>query len=101
MTVAQWFLALGAFFALGLVLFAIFEKRGMQHVAGARAYVPGEPVSLSYAVWYVGSHFPLSICAFGFLFGLLFGGLSVHFFWHWCPPGSISTGMLSIPLLGG
>ena len=24
--------------------------------------------------------------------GLFIGGLGVHFFWHWCPPGSISAG---------
>lgn len=26
------------------------------------------------------------------VFGMVFGGLAVHFFWHWCPPGSISAG---------
>lgn len=26
------------------------------------------------------------------LFGMFFGGLAVHFFWHWCPPGSLSAG---------
>ena len=29
--------------------------------------------------------------------GMLAGGLATHFFWHWCPPGSISTGMLTVP----
>lgn len=26
------------------------------------------------------------------IFGMVFGGLAVHFFWHWCPPGSVSAG---------
>jgi len=26
------------------------------------------------------------------IFGMVFGGLAVHFFWHWCPPGSVSGG---------
>jgi GcrA cell cycle regulator len=39
---------------------------------------------------------PLSI----FIMGTFAGGLAVHFFWHWCPAGSINTGMLHV-LLGG
>ena len=27
-----------------------------------------------------------------FVLGLVAGGLAVHFWWHWCPPGSLSTG---------
>jgi len=27
-----------------------------------------------------------------FVLGLIAGGLAVHFWWHWCPPGSLSSG---------
>lgn len=27
-----------------------------------------------------------------FFWGVLVGGLAVHFNWHWCPPGSVSGG---------
>lgn len=26
------------------------------------------------------------------VFGMLFGGLAVHFFWHWCPTGLSAQG---------
>lgn len=28
------------------------------------------------------------------LFGMIFGGLIVHFWWHWCPVGTVSLGLL-------
>jgi len=100
MTIAQWFLALGAFFALGLVLFALAEKRGIAWEARA-GYSSRSPVSLSYAIWYVGHHFPLSLVAGGLFLGLMIGGLSVHFVWNWCPPGSTSIGSVAMFILGG
>jgi hypothetical protein len=39
---------------------------------------------------------PLSI----WIMGVFCGALATHFFWHWCPAGSISTGMLRF-LSGG
>jgi hypothetical protein len=47
----------------------------------------GKP-TLSFEVYSLGKNFPLAIA----LLGLLLGGLLVHFFWHWCPPGSQSMG---------
>jgi predicted outer membrane lipoprotein len=74
---------------LAITFFVIFEALAFKH--GSRTN------SLSHAVYTVGAKWPLSI----FLMGMFAGGLAVHFFWHWCPPGSISSGMLQIPLLGG
>jgi len=44
--------------------------------------------TLSRSVWELSIHFPLII----YLAGMLSGGLAVHFWWHWSPPGSISEG---------
>lgn len=46
--------------------------------------------SLSRALFNLSLRFPLSIM----LFGALIGGVAVHIFWHWCPPGSNSFGFL-------
>jgi uncharacterized integral membrane protein len=56
-----------------LVFFAIFEYRGLAHWQRQH--------SLSRFVWIIGQKWPLSIA----LWGLVFGGLLVHFFWNWCP----------------
>ncbi len=76
---------------LGAILFfAVFEAIAFRH--GSRTN------TLSHAVYTVGAKWPLSI----FLMGNFVGGLAVHFFWHWCPPGSVSTGMLMLhSILGG
>ena len=52
-----------------------------------KAVKKGTP-TLSRSVWDLFRVFPLS----GVALGMLFGGLLVHFFWHWCPPGSVSNG---------
>jgi hypothetical protein len=39
---------------------------------------------------------PVSI----WIMGVFCGALATHFFWHWCPAGSTSTGMLRV-LSGG
>lgn len=52
--------------------------------------------TLSTAIYTLGARWPLSI----YLMGMFSGGLAVHFFWHWCPAGSISEGLLQLlPLL--
>lgn len=65
---------------LAIVFFAFFEARAFRY--------PERTNTLSHAVYMLGSKWPLSI----FLMGMFAGGLAVHFFWHWCPPGSISGG---------
>lgn len=46
--------------------------------------------TLSAFVWGVSTAFPPII----FLAGMVIGGLCVHFWWHWCPAGSFSTGAI-------
>jgi hypothetical protein len=60
--------------------FAVFEAKAFDH--------PERTNTLSHAVYTIGAKWPLSI----FLMGNFAGGLAVHFFWHWCPAGSVSGG---------
>ena len=60
--------------------FAVLEARAFRH--------PERQRTLSRAIYEIGAKWPLSI----WLGGLITGGLAVHFFWHFCPPGSISGG---------
>ncbi len=65
---------------LVIVFFIYFERRAFKH--------PERQNTLSRWIYNIGSSWPLSI----FLMGMLCGGLAVHFFWHWCPVGSITGG---------
>lgn len=65
-----------------LAAFIFFEVRALRDPKNPKR------MTLSRFVFTVGAKFPLSI----FLMGMVVGGLAVHFFWHWCPPGSISGG---------
>jgi hypothetical protein len=73
---------LGTFGAIAF--FAVFERYAFNH--------PGRVNTLSAFVFQIGARFPLSI----FIMGMFIGGLAVHFFWHWCPAGSVSTGLLDL-----
>jgi hypothetical protein len=87
--ISYWLLwpgAIGFWFTLGIILFAVFEARGMRH--GERK----DRISLSFFLYTIGSKFPLSILAAGLFTGLFIGGLGVHVLWHYCPPGSLSGG---------
>ena len=44
--------------------------------------------TLSRFVWEVSQQWPLVPV----LYGMVLGGLAVHFWWHWSPPGSKSEG---------
>jgi hypothetical protein len=55
-----------------LVWFSIFEARAWNHL--------GERHTASRFIAQLGKSWPLSI----WLWGLLMGGLAVHFFWPWC-----------------
>lgn len=61
-----------------VVTFAVFETYALVR----------HKLTLSRYTYNISASWPLSI----FLLGLLAGGLAVHFFWHWCPPGSVSGG---------
>lgn len=69
---------IGALLAIGF--FAYFETRALRH--------PDRQNTLSFFVYTIGSKFPLSI----WFMGVFCGGLAVHFFWHWAPPGSVTGG---------
>lgn len=68
-----------------IIFFAIFEARAFKY--------PTSQNTLSMAIYTLGSKWPLSI----FIMGMFCGGLAVHFFWHFCPAGSLSTGALTVP----
>jgi hypothetical protein len=74
---------IGIFIAIGF--FAWFEADAFRH--------PERTNTLSHFIFTIGSKWPLSI----WLMGLFAGGLATHFFWHWCPAGSLSTGWLFYP----
>lgn len=63
-----------------IAFFAYFEARAFRH--------PERQNTLSRFIYNIGSQWPLSI----WLMGAFAGGLATHFFWHFCPPGSISGG---------
>lgn len=68
---------------IGAVLFfAFWEWYAFRH--------PERTNTLSRWIYDLGSKWPLSI----WIMGVFAGVLASHFFWHWCPPGSISTGAL-------
>ncbi len=60
--------------------FAAFESYALVH----------DKTTLSRFTWNASQAWP----PLPFVAGLIAGGLAVHFWWHWCPPGSLSTGML-------
>lgn len=44
--------------------------------------------TLSMYVWMLTQSWP----PIEFILGIIIGGLAVHFWWHWMPPGAISQG---------
>lgn len=81
-----WPIGIVIWVALGWAAFAWFESRALAH--GARK----DQITLSMFVYTVGAKFPLSILLAGLIIGIFIGALGVHFYWHWCPPGSLSAG---------
>lgn len=69
---------------LAIAYFTVFEVLGFIR--------PGKYNTLSHAVYTVGAHWTLAI----FIMGMFAGTLGTHLFWHWCPSGSTSTGMLQL-----
>lgn len=67
---------------VAIIWFAVFELLAFRH--------PDRFNTLSHFVFIIGSRWPLSI----WIMGVFCGVLAAHFFWHWCPAGSISTGAL-------
>jgi len=67
-----------AWFLGSILVFAILESYALK---------TGR-LTLSRYTYDIGAHWPLFLV----LWGMVTGGLAVHFFWHWCPPGSVSGG---------
>ena len=72
----KWVWIWTAYLALTAIEFAVLE------------YMGWDVLTLSRYVWNLSQEWPLFI----FLCGALTGGLAVHFWWHWNPPGSKSEG---------
>lgn len=65
---------------VAVLYFAVFEYLGFKY--------PTRFNTLSHAVYEVGYHWTFAV----FLMGGFSFGLATHFFWHYCPAGSISGG---------
>lgn len=89
-----WPIGITIWLILGWAAFAYFEAKALNHNARK------DQITLSYFCYTIGSKFPLSILLAGIMIGGFFIGLGVHVLWHYCPPGSISTGMLPMLLQG-
>jgi hypothetical protein len=70
--------------AIAIGGFAWLERRAFRR--GTRL------ATLSFAVWKLSETFPLAVYAFVAVLFALMGVLGAHFFWHWCPPGSVNVG---------
>lgn len=81
-----WAIGIASWLALGWLAFAYFEDRAIRNSGDPNRH------TLSNAVYTLGKDFPLSIFVLGLVVGLFWGALAVHFYWHWCPAGSISAG---------
>lgn len=51
-----------------------------------------DTLTLSRFVWDATLDHPLLVIGAVYLLGEVHGGLAVHFWWHWAPPGSASKG---------
>ncbi len=80
-----WPLGIAFWLLLGFFEFGVLEARALK---SSDARKP----TLSYFVYYVTSKFPLAAILGAFVTGGVMWGLAVHFWWHWCPPGSLTGG---------
>lgn len=80
-----WPVGIALWALLGWVEFGYFETKALKSPSPSR-------VTLSYFVYYVSSKFPLAIALGMLMVGIFIGTLSTHFWWHYCPPGSVSAG---------
>lgn len=80
-----WPIGIALWLALGFFEFGVIEKNALA------SSDPKKP-TLSFFIFYVTSKFPLAAIIGAFVTGGVMWGLAVHFWWHFCPPGSISGG---------
>lgn len=81
-----WPVGIALWLIVGIALFFVFELPPLLH-----GDTDGR-VTLSMWVWTLFQKFPLSIMWLQANFFMIIGALMTHFFWHWCPVGSISGG---------
>lgn len=81
-----WPIGIAVWLVIGWCFFALFEARALSKSAQKNE------ITLSMFCYTVFTKFPLALLLVGFTCGMFFGGLGVHFLWHWCPSGSISGG---------
>ena len=74
---------------VAIVFFTVFEWRAFKY--------PERQNTLSKTIYTIGAKWPLSI----WLMGVFAGALATHFFWHYCPPGSINQGFMGTILSQG
>lgn len=86
-----WPAGIAIWLTVGWVVFAVFETLGIKHNN------TGGYLTLSYFVYRVTQAWGPAEFLIGVMVGGFWCGLAVHFWWHWCPPGSVSTGMLLLP----
>lgn len=82
-----WPLGISIWLAIGWAGFAWRETLGIEHKGSAAGHI-----TLSYWTYRVTQAWPPAIFLIGLFVGMFWGGLMVHFWWHWCPAGSISVG---------
>lgn len=85
-----WPLGISIWLAVGWAAFALFEYLGIKHNDTA-GYV-----TLSYFVYTITQKMPALIFVIGAAVGFFWGALAIHFWAHWCPPGSVSEGLLQL-----
>lgn len=80
-----WPVGIALWLALGFSEFGVLEARALKSKDANKP-------TLSYFVYYITSKFPLAAILGAFVTGGIMWGLAVHFWWHYCPAGSISGG---------
>ena len=77
MTKKNWYEIWSAWLLLIMISFGVLE--GLAFHGG---------ITLSRFTWDLSQAWP----EIPVIYGMIFGGLAVHFWWHWSPPGSKSEG---------
>ena len=81
-----WPIGILSWLALGWFEFGVIEANALK--SGDESKKP----TLSFFIYTISTKFPLAMAIGCAAVGMFFGILWTHFFWHWCPPGSISAG---------
>ena len=80
-----WPIGIAVWSLLGWFAFGYFEHKALQANAGKNQ------ITLSFFLYTLSRWQPL-ILIVGLVVGAFIGGLGVHVLWHWCPPGSVTSG---------